>query len=183
MENHQQASTIFIETQRLILRDWKLSDHELFIALNADPAVMEFFPSVQTPEATLAQIERITEHLRAHGYGFFALERKDNGEFIGFTGLSRPRFESHFTPYIEIGWRLSKANWNLGFATEAAKACLEFGFTELKLKEIYSFASVYNRRSENVMKKIGMLHDGFFEHPSVEEGNWLKRHVLYKVSS
>jgi len=182
MGSSQPQGEAFIETQRLILRVWRLSDHEPFVALNADPDVMEFFPSIQTPEVTLAQIERLTAHIAINGFGFFAVERKDNGAFIGFTGLAYPRFEAHFTPCVEIGWRLNKANWNRDFAAEAAKACLEFGFDELKMERIYSFTSVHNQRSENVMKKIGMTQDGFFEHPSIEVGNWLRKHVLYKIT-
>jgi len=182
MENNHEGRKIYIETERLILRDWMESDYKPFIALNADAEVMEFFPSVQTADTTLAQIKRLAGHIATNGFGFFAVERKDNNEFIGFTGLAYPRFEAHFTPCIEIGWRLSKADWNQGFATEAAKACLQFGFDSLRTDTIYSFASVHNQRSENVMKKIGMVHDGFFEHPSVEEGNWLRKHVLYKIT-
>jgi RimJ/RimL family protein N-acetyltransferase len=173
---------IFIETPRLVLRQWKETDQEPFVQLNMDNDVMEFFPSLSTKEESLAQIARVVDHINEYGFGFFAVERKDNNRFIGFTGLSHPRFESHFTPCIEIGWRLSKANWNQGFATEAAKACLQFGFDTLKLSEIYSFTAVNNIRSENVMKKIGMIKEGYFEHPSVEDGHILKKHVLYKIS-
>jgi RimJ/RimL family protein N-acetyltransferase len=173
---------IFIETPRLLLRQWKHSDQAPFIQLNQDKEVMEFFPSIKTGEETLAQIERIIQNITKHGYGFFALERKDNHEFIGFTGLTHPGFESYFTPCVEIGWRLSKANWGNGFATEAAKACLEFGFDNLGLKEIYSFTSIHNKRSENVMIKIGMVKEGEFDHPLMDEGHFLRRHVLYKCS-
>jgi [ribosomal protein S5]-alanine N-acetyltransferase len=173
---------IFIETPRLILRQWKTSDHEPFIQLNQDKDVMEFFPSIKTREETLAQIERMSQNIIRQGYGFFAMERKDNHEFIGFTGLTHPGFESYFTPCVEIGWRLSKANWRQGFATEAAKACLGFGFDALGLSEIYSFTSVHNKRSENVMVKIGMIKEGEFEHPLLDDGDFLKKHVLYKCS-
>lgn len=171
---------IFIETSRLYLREWKASDHEPYIALNADPDVMEFFPSVQTAEESLFQAERIMVHLEKYGFTFFAVERKDNGQFIGFTGLANVGFEADFTPCVEIGWRLSKANWGQGFATEAALACLEFGFDKLGLTEIYSFTSVYNQRSEAVMKRIGMHKVGEFDHPKIEKGHPLERHLLYK---
>ena len=173
---------IFIETPRLILREWQESDYEPFIALNADGSVMEFFPEVLSPEKTQAQIERITAHFEKYGFGFFALERRDNGQFIGFTGLAHVNFESHFTPCVEIGWRLNKPNWGLGFATEAAKACLEYGFSQLGLIEIYSFTSVHNTRSEQVMKKIGMLKEREFDHPLLVKGSFLERHVLYKLA-
>jgi len=176
-------SQIFIETPRLILRQWEEADKEPYIQLNLDKEVMEFFPGVATSEETLAQIDRFSKRVADTGYGFFAVERKDNNEFIGFTGLSVPGFESDFTPCIEIGWRLSKANWNQGFATEAAKACLKYGFDTLKFDDIYSFTSIHNTRSEHVMKKIGMIKQGLFEHPLIEEGHFLKRHVLYRISS
>jgi len=173
-------SEIFIETPRLILRNWKETDYEPYIRLNMDKDVAEFFPSVSTKAETLAQIHRFMQHINQYNYGFFAVERRDNREFIGFTGLSHPRFESYFTPCVEIGWRLSKINWGQGFATEAAKACLEYGFNTLGLDEIYSFTVVLNKRSEQVMKKIGMVKQGLFDHPSVEDGHILKQHVLYK---
>lgn len=164
------------------MRHWQESDHEPFIQLNMDEEVMEFFPSTRTREETLMQIERIKSRIDELGYGFFAVERKDNGQFIGFTGLTHPGFESYFTPCVEIGWRLSKANWGYGFATEAAKACLQFGFDTLKLNEIYSFTTVHNQRSEQVMKKIGMIKIGLFDHPAMEDGHALKQHVLYKIT-
>ena len=173
---------IFIDTPRLTLRGWKLADEAPYIALNGDKQVMEFFPSVATGVETIAQIKRFKDHIDRHGYGFFAVARKDNGQFIGFTGLSHPRFEADFTPCVEIGWRLSRENWGLGFATEAAFACLDYGFNFLGIDEIYSFTSVHNLRSENVMKKIGMVKQGYFEHPSMEDGHVLKRHVLYKIT-
>jgi RimJ/RimL family protein N-acetyltransferase len=173
---------IFLETPRLILREWQESDYEPYIGLNADARVMEFFPSVLSREETLAQIGRITDFISQNGYGFFALERKDNCQFIGFTGLNYVTFEADFTPCVEIGWRLSRENWGHGFATEAAKACLDYGFNRLELLEIYSFTSIHNTRSEQVMKKIGMVKAGVFGHPSIAEGNWLREHVLYKIS-
>lgn len=142
---------------------------------------MEFFPSVSTEAETITQIARFTQHIGNNGYGFFAVERKDNGEFIGFTGLSNPTFEAAFTPCVEIGWRLSRENWGYGFATGAAQACLKFGFEDLILDEIYSFTSVHNLRSEQVMKKIGMVKQGYFDHPLIEDGHFLKKHVLYKI--
>ena len=108
------------------------------------------------------------------------MERKDNGQFIGFTGLSHPGFEADFTPCMEVGWRLSRENWGHGFATEAAIASLDYGFNVLGCDVIYSFTAEPNIRSERVMQKAGMIKDGYFEHPLIEEGNWLRRHVLYR---
>ena len=173
---------IFIETPRLLLRQWKASDYEPYIRLNQDSDVMEFFPSVSAKDETLAQIHRFIVHIDQYGYGFFAVERKDNGQFIGFTGLSYTRFEASFTPCVEVGWRLSKSDWGQGFATEAALACLGFGFGSIGLGEIYAFTSIHNKRSEQVMLKIGMVKQEEFEHPLIEDGHFLKRHVLYKIS-
>jgi RimJ/RimL family protein N-acetyltransferase len=172
---------IFVETPRLILRSWLPSDYEPYIAMNQDPEVMEFFPSLLTAEQSTEHIQSFIEKITGYGYGFFAAERKDNGQFIGFTGLSRPGFEAAFTPCVEIGWRLSRENWGRGFATEAAKACLKFGFEDLGLDKIYSFTSVHNKRSEHVMEKIGMKKAGYFDHPRVPEGYFLRKHVLYNV--
>jgi RimJ/RimL family protein N-acetyltransferase len=170
-----------IHTPRLILRQWQESDHEPYIAMNLDLEVMRYFPALQTREATQTQIERIRTFIDENGYGLLAVERIDTGEFIGFTGLSQPRFESFFTPCVEIGWRLDKAHWGNGFAQEAAKAMLAFGFDQLGLNEIYSFTSGLNLPSINVMKKIGMKEVGQFEHPNVPDGDRLRMHVLYKI--
>lgn len=175
-------SSIFIETPRLILRQWEQKDYEPYTSLNCDPEVMKYFPSVKSPDETLAQIKRISEAIGRHGYGFWAVERKDNHHFIGFTGLSVPGFEAYFSPCVEIGWRLSKENWGQGFATEAALSCLDFGFKYLGLNEIYSFTSIYNDRSEKVMRRIGMNKIGEFDHPLIADGHWLERHLVYKTT-
>jgi RimJ/RimL family protein N-acetyltransferase len=172
---------VFIETPRLVLREWIESDEMPYMALNADKEVMEFFPSIKSAVETLEQIERLKRHMDEYGYGFFAVERKDNKELIGFTGLSHPGFQAEFTPCVEVGWRLSKENWGQGFATEAAKACLHFGFVKLGLDTIYAFTSIHNIRSENVMRKIGMIKECYFDHPLIDDGSFLKKHVLYKV--
>jgi len=130
----------------------------------------------------MEQIQRLKGHIEIYGYGFFAVERKDNGKFIGFTGLAHPGFEAEFTPCVEIGWRLSKENWGFGFASEAAMACLDFGFRDLGIDEIYSFTSIRNTRSEKVMQRIGMTLEGYFDHPVIEDGHFLKKHILYKIS-
>ncbi len=170
----------FLETPRLILRDWKDSDSRIFIEMNHDKNVMEFFPSLLTEEETFAMIERIKKFIAENNFGLWAAERKDTKEFIGFVGLSIPRFQADFTPCVEIGWRLAHKHWGYGFATEAANACLDYGFNILKLNEIVSFTSVLNIKSMNVMKKIGMHYVKDFEHPNIEDEDRLKRHVLYR---
>lgn len=176
------TAKIFIQTERLILREWIPADQVLYIAMNRDESVMEFFPSVLTAEQSLDHIEKINGLIKTAGYGLFAVERKEDKAFIGFTGFSHPRFEAVFTPCVEIGWRIARQYWNKGFATEAAKACIDFGFEKMGWKDIYSFTSVLNTRSENVMKKIGMLKEGEFDHPLLADGHPLQKHVLYKIS-
>jgi RimJ/RimL family protein N-acetyltransferase len=174
---------VYIETPRLILRDWTDSDTEPYIALNADREVMEFFPSPKNAAETIEQIARLQTGITERDYGFFAVERRDNGGFIGFTGLTQPGFDAWFTPCVEVGWRLSRQNWGYGYASEAAAACLQFGFETLGLSEIYSFTSIHNVRSEKVMQRIGMTQHGYFDHPSIENGHFLRKHVLYRIEN
>jgi len=172
-----------VETERLRLREWRDEDLEPFARMNADPRVMEFFPSLLTPEETAAGMERAREHWARHGFGWWAAELKETGEFIGFLGLAVPGFEAHFTPCVEIGWRLAAEQWGRGLATEGARASLRYGFEELGMKEIVSFTTVSNVRSRRVMEKIGMTRNPAddFEHPGIAEGNPLRRHVLYRI--
>ena len=148
---------------------------------------MEFFPSVSSKDETLAQIDRFIAHIDQYGHGFFAVERKDNrAVYWVYRLIPHPRFEASLLPLAyEIGWRLSKANWGQGFATEAALACLDFGFDRVGLDEIYaSLPSIHNKRSEQVMAyKAGMVKQGEFETPlTLKTGISLKQHVLYKIS-
>jgi len=173
-----------LETDRLILRTWNDSDLQPMCALNQDPKVMEYFPGLQGLEATKNLIVRINNHFEKHGYTLYATERKDSGEFIGFIGLFIPYFEAHFTPATEIGWRLSSKHWGQGFATEGAKAILDFAFRELKIPEIVSFTAQGNAKSIRVMQKIGLLSnsDDDFDHPKLDDASPLKQHVLYRLS-
>lgn len=173
-----------LETPRLILRNWQVSDREPFFAMNRDPRVMEFMPRLLSREESDAFIDRAARRMQENGFGLWALERKDNGRFIGFTGLNSPDWEAHFTPCVEIGWRLEFGAWGNGFATEAAMAALRFGFGEIQLEEIVSFTVPANVRSRRVMERIGMSpdHAGDFVHPQIPEGNPLKSHVLYRLS-
>ncbi|HWB68373.1 MAG TPA: GNAT family N-acetyltransferase, partial [Solirubrobacterales bacterium] len=136
-----------IETERLRLRRWRAADREPFAALNADPEVMEYFPGPLERAQSDALIETIELGFERHGFGLWALEQRESGAFLGFTGLAVPGFEAHFTPAVEIGWRLDRAAWGNGYATEAARAALGIGFGELGLDEVVSFTSVANRRS------------------------------------
>lgn len=168
-------------TSRLKFRHWQESDIEVFVSMNMNEAVMEFFPSVYSRDETIKSIDRITSSFEINGFGLYALEKIEDSSFIGFTGFSIPRFESFFTPCVEIGWRLSFANWNQGFATEAATACIDFGFSTLAFNVIHSFTSVLNVKSMHIMKKIGMNFAGTFDHPLIADGNELKPHVIYRL--
>ena len=172
-------------TERLLLRRWREDDREPFAALNADPAVMEHFPAPLSRAESDAFIDRVAPQLEQRGWGLWALEVRDTGAFIGYTGLAAPRFDAHFTPAVEVGWRLARDAWGFGFATEAARAALAVGFGSIGLDEIVSFAAVGNARSRAVMERIGMTHDvaDDFDHPALPEGHRLRRHVLYRLPS
>jgi ribosomal-protein-alanine N-acetyltransferase len=175
---------ITFQTPRLILRPWRDDDVEAFAAMFADPKVMEFLPAPPDRAAIAAMVGRIRAHFTQHGFGWWAAELKTTRRFIGFIGLTRVPFEAHFTPAIEVGWRLASAYWDQGYATEGAKGALSFGFAQLGLKEIVSFTVPANRRSWRVMQRIGMTHDASddFDHPRLAEGDPLRRHVLHRIS-
>jgi ribosomal-protein-alanine N-acetyltransferase len=178
------ASGPTLITERLRLRRWCRSDREPFAALNADPMVMEYLPGRLSRAASDRLVARIEAGFDRHGYGLWALELRSTGEFLGFTGLEVPSFEAHFTPTVEVGWRLARSAWGHGYATEAGRASLAFGFEEVGLEEIVSTTSAPNTRSQAVMKRIGMTRDPAddFDHPELEEGHHLRRHVLYRAS-
>lgn len=171
-------------TPRLVMRQWRESDREPFAALNADPAVMEFFPSVISRANSDAGIDRWQSQLDINGWGNWAVERRDTGEFIGYVGLTVPIRRFSFSPCVEVGWRLARRHWGQGFASEAARESLRVGFEQLDLVEIVSMTALANRRSRAVMERIGM-HDAHqdFEHPGVPEGNALRVHCLYRITS
>ncbi|MEO9200713.1 MAG: GNAT family N-acetyltransferase [Antricoccus sp.] len=172
-----------IVTDRLILRQWRDSDYAPFASLNADAEVMEHFPSVLTRGESDAMAQRCQDRIDQDGWGLWALESRDSGDFIGFTGLAAPRFEAHFTPTVEIGWRLRRSAWANGYASEAARAALRFGFEELKRGEIVSFTPSENLRSQAVMRRLGMAHDPAddFDHPDSAADSRLGRFVLYRL--
>ncbi|MBZ5576128.1 MAG: GNAT family N-acetyltransferase [Acidobacteriia bacterium] len=172
-----------IETPRLLLRRWKDCDREPFSRINSDPRVMEFFPACLTREQSDSTIERIEAHFEEHGFGLFAAEIRSSGELAGFVGVMVPAFEAYFTPCVEIGWRLGAAYWNEGLATEGARAVMQHAFAALGLRELVSFAVLANMRSLRVMEKLGMTHDGEFDHPGLPEGHPLRRHVLYRKAA
>jgi len=172
-----------LRTERLYLRRWVLDDQEPFARLNADARVMEFFPCALAREESDARVDRIEAHFERHGFGLWAVEIPGSTRFAGFIGLSIPVFEAPFMPCIEIGWRLDAEHWGRGYATEGARAALEFGFQSLRVEEIVSYTVPGNVRSRRVMEKIGMTHSARddFDHPVLPEGHPLRRHVFYRI--
>lgn len=173
-----------IRTDRLVLRRWRESDRAPFTAMNADPEVMEHFVAPMSPAETDEMVDRVDAWIAEHGWGLFAVEELDGSDFIGFVGLAVPRFEAHFTPAIEIGWRLDRPAWGRGYATEAARAVLDAA-PGWGIRDVVSFTTTTNARSEAVMRRIGMRPDpaGDFDHPAVPVGHPLRRHVLYRWSA
>lgn len=171
------------ESDRLGFRRWQASDQHRFASLNGDIFVMKYFPNVLTREASNFLIDRYEAHFTEKGYGMWAVETKENQEFIGSIGLLEINMPVDFTGSPEIGWRLDKKFWQKGYAVEGATACLDYAFNVLKMNEVYSFTSILNQPSEKVMKRIGMKKMGEFDHPNVKVDSPLKRHVLYKIQN
>jgi RimJ/RimL family protein N-acetyltransferase len=172
-----------VRSERLLLRGWRPGDLEQFAALNADPRVMEHYPAPLTRAQSDAFVrDRILPAFAARGFGPWAVEVPGVAPFIGYVGLLEPTFEAHFTPCVEIGWRLAFPYWGKGYATEAARAAVAFGFGEGGLEEIVSFTVPANRRSIAVMERLGMTRDGEFDHPGLPHGHPLQKHVLYRLS-
>ena len=166
------------------MRPWCSSDREPFARLNADPRVMEHFPSPLSREESDALADRIDGHIAEHGWGLWAVEIPGLAGFAGYIGLAVPRFTAHFTPCTEIGWRLAAEWWGRGYATEGARAVLRFAFSDLGLREVVSFTTVSNEASQRVMKRIGMTRNPAddFDHPGLPPDHPLRRHVLYRLA-
>lgn len=172
-----------IETKRLILRQWKESDVEPFITMGLDQDVMQFFPNLLTPQESHNLIQKISSLINENGWGFWAVELKETHQFIGFIGLHSQPEPFDFSPCGEIGWRLAKEFWKQGYATEGAKAALDYGFNVLNLDKIVSFTANINTPSQAVMKRLGMQKVKNFDHPKVPLHHQLKAHVLYEITS
>ena len=172
-----------ITTKRLLIRQWRPSDREPFARLNADKEVMKYFPSTLERSESDLIADTCERLINERGWGFWAVEELATSEFIGFVGIHKPTDNLPCCPCVEIGWRLAKEHWGKGYATEAALACLDFGFSDLGLQEIVSFTAVINTPSRQVMERIGMsFNDEYFEHPRVPDGHALKKHCLYRMS-
>ena len=174
-----------LRTNRLLLRGWTQEDRVALAALNADPRVMEFLGTTMSRDQSDAMADRIESKFEQQGFGFWAVEVPDAARFIGFVGLNVPDFEAPFMPAVEIGWRLGADFWGCGYASEAARAALTFGFDVIGLDEIVAFTTESNIRSRSVMERIGMTHDlrDDFDHPSVPVDSPLRPHVLYRINA
>lgn len=172
-----------IETPRLILRGWRESDLDPWAALNADPEVMRHFPATQTRIESDAMAARNQDHIDQHGFGLWAVERREDGAFLGFTGLMVLRESNPLAPGVEAGWRLARHAWGQGYATEAARAAMDDGFTRLGLKQVVAFTARPNLPSQAVMARLGMTRrpDLDFDHPMVPEGHALRPHLVWSL--
>ena len=172
-----------LRTPRLLLRRWRNDDREPFAALNADPVVMEHFPKPLDRVQSNTLVDRIELGLEERGWGLWAVEVPGDASFVGFVGLNPATFDAPFTPAVEVGWRLAREHWGHGYATEGARAALDFGFTTLALDEIVSFTTHGNTRSRRVMERLGMRHDAAddFDNPNVPPSDPLRPHVLYRL--
>jgi RimJ/RimL family protein N-acetyltransferase len=174
-----------LRTERLLLRPWRTEDREPFAALNADRAVMEYFPTMLTRAESDARAERFDSDIQRLGYGFWAVEIPGETAFIGFVGLMATDDGMPFSPAIEIGWRLAREHWGHGFASEGAMATLAFGFEQLGLEQIVALTAAGNLRSRRVMERLGMQRDPAedFIHPGVPADHPIAAHVLYRITA
>lgn len=174
-----------LETERLIFREWQDEDRPAFARMNADPLVMQYLPRSLDEKSSNKLVDRFQEHFAEKGFGLYAVEAKDSGEFAGFIGLQTVGFKEHFTPAVEIAWRLDYGVWGRGFASEGAQAVLDHGLKKLKLKKIVAFTVPENARSLHLMEKIGMkpVKGGEFQHPAMRKTDPLSFHVLYRSGS
>ncbi len=173
-----------IETARLILRPWRDHDRAAFAAMGADPEVMAHFPALLSRAESDAMVDRIGLMMADQSFGFWAVERRDSGGFIGFCGLNRVSFPCPVEGEVEIGWRLARNAWGQGFAREAAQACLDWGFGH-GMTRIVSFTVRANVRSWGLMERLGLVRRGDldFDHPRVADGSPLKRHIVYEAAA
>lgn len=177
------SSPIQLETSRLILRQWQASDLDAFAHLNADPEVMLYFPSTLSKQQSDLLAEKFQQFIASYGWGMWAVELKENHQFIGFVGLADQPEKFSFSPCVEIGWRIDQRYWNKGYATEAAQVCLTFAFEQLTLNQIVAFTVVSNQPSEKVMQRLGMHYVSSFKHPALDEQDPLAEHVLYRIAN
>lgn len=167
------------KSERLGFRNWKHTDIDEMFLINSDKDVMEFFPTFPTKEQTAQFIERMNNQFLDSKFCYFAVDKLENQEFIGFIGLSKQTYDAKFTPCVDIGWRIKSSEWNNGFATEGAKRCLDYAFNDLGIEKVYSVAPKINSKSEHIMTKIGMKKLYEFNHSLLSNDERLKCCVLY----
>lgn len=172
-----------LRTERLLMRRWRESDRDPFAALNADPEVMRYFPAPLSREESDAAVDRFERRFDEQGYGLWALEVLETGEFIGFTGLNPMREGVPGAGELEVGWRLARAAWGNGYATEAALAALDVALLRVGLPVVWSMTAVLNEPSQAVMRRIGMVRHATFDHPAIEAGHPLRPHVVYRIDA
>lgn len=172
-----------IETSRLILRPWRESDLAPFAEQNADPEVMRFLGGPLTRKESDAYVRRAEAHHAVHGFCKWAVEAPGIAPLIGGVGLSYVSFDASFTPAVEVAWRLHKRFWGEGYATEAARAAIDDGFTRVGLRDIVALTTLANLPSQRVMQRLGMRRDIEFDHPRYAADHPLRRHVLYRMAA
>jgi ribosomal-protein-alanine N-acetyltransferase len=172
-----------IETARLILRPWRDSDLPLFAEQNADPVVMRYLVGPLTRAQSDDYVAQAVRHLAETGYCKWAVEAPGVAPFIGAVGLSRVKFEASFTPAVEVAWQLHRNYWGRGYATEAARAAIEDGFTRIGLTEIVALTTLGNLAFQRVMQRLGMTRTIEFDHPAVAGNSPLRRHILYRITN
>jgi RimJ/RimL family protein N-acetyltransferase len=170
-----------VQTARLVMRRWREADREPFSVMNADPEVMRHFPAPLDRNASDALVDRIEARFEDQGFGLWALEVMATGKFIGFTGLNPMPAGIPGGGGMEVGWRLERSAWHRGYATEAAHAAVGLAFGPIGLTELWSMTAVSNESSQAVMRRLGMTHHAFFDHPSVPVGHPVRRKVVYHV--
>ena len=172
-----------IETERLYLRQWQASDFAPFAEMNANPEVMEYFPKLLTTSMSNTIAKKCQSLIDDNGWGFWAVSLKETDAFIGMVGLNHAYADMPFSPAVEIAWRLHNDYWGQGYATEAARASLDFAFVELEIEEVVAFTAVINKRSQLVMERLGMTNtQENFYHPMINPNHRLAEHVLYKIT-
>ena len=184
LSRRSKGEIIVLTTQRLILRHWRESDRDPFAQMNADAEVMEYFPAPLARQESDAMIGRMKRHHQDYGFGLWAVEEAATHAFVGLIGLNMTKFQAHFTPAVEVGWRLAHPFWGKGYATEGARKVISYGFDVIGLTEIVSFTATSNQRSIAVMKRLGMTSQETddFDHPHLPPGHVLQRHVLYRLN-
>lgn len=170
-----------LETERLHLRGWEMRDYFPFFEMNADPKVMQYFPKLLLKQESDALADRFQHFIQHNGWGFWVVELKASGQFIGFTGLHHQPSQFSFSPCTEIAWRFTAQAWGKGYATEAAQACLKFAFDQLKLERVIAFTALQNRKSFAVMQRLNMREIAHFAYPTLTADHILSKHRLYEI--